>query len=59
MLPAEADEEGAAEEVAGERGEQLLVRRGEEGQGGAEDGADISGRAVCQEGVICFNTIHF
>ena len=52
MLLAQADEEGATEEVAGQRGEQLLVSLGEEGQGGAEDGADLRGRAVCREGVI-------
>ena len=46
MVLAEADEEGAAEKVAGERGEQLPVSPGEESQGGAEYGADHRGRAV-------------
>ena len=46
LVPAETEEEGAAEEVEREGREELLLTRGEQGEGGAQDGADCGGRAV-------------
>ena len=46
LVPAETEEEGAAEEVEREGREEVLLTGGEQGEGGAQDGADCGGRAV-------------